>query len=246
MLYLYDPRTNILAETTFDYVLNIAGVTKSSLRSMMSKRSKLAKINCYLVDEKITLAERKDWYIKEKYHQEVWKEIEGSDGKFLISSYGRVQRVYKKHNSYILPFLHRKHLMVKVWFKGKYQQVKTGHLVANHFLNKPKPGEVLHHKNGIVTDDFVGNLEYISKKELGRKTAHKAKARPVVKIDPVTFDVIDEYRSSREAGRQNYRSYQSVLDNCNKRTKSSAGMHFMWADEYEEIYETEELCHEIS
>lgn len=241
MLYLYDPRTNILTETTFDYVLDIAGVTKSSLKSMMSKGSKLAKINCYLVDEKVTLAKRKEWYVKEKYHQEVWKEVEGSEGKFLISSYGRVQRAYKNHSSFILPFLHRKHLMVKVWFKGKYQQMKTGHLVAHHFLDDPKPGEVLHHKNGIVTDDFAGNLEYISNKELGKKTAHKAKARPVVKIDPETLDVLDEYRSSREAGRKNYRSYQSVLDNCNKKTKTSAGMLFMWADEYEEISSFEEV-----
>lgn len=237
MLYLYDPRTNILTETTFEYVLDIAGVVKSSLKAMKSKGTKLKKINCYLVDDSITLAQRKEWYVKEKYYLEVWKEVEGSDGKFLISSYGRVKRVYKNHSSFILPFLHKKkgHLMVKVWFKGDYKQMKVGHLVAHHFLDEPKPGEVLRHKNGIITDDYFENLEYISKEELGRKTAHKAKAKRVVKLDPETLDVVDEYRSSREAGRQNFRSYQSVLDNCNKKTKFSAGMLFMWADEYEEV-----------
>lgn len=237
MLYLYDPRTNILTETTFKFVEEITGNKKSGLRSMKSSKKKLGKINCYLVDENTTLKQRKEWYIKEKYHMEVWKEIEGSDGKFLISSYGRVKRVYKNHSGFLLPYLHKKggNLKIKVKFQGVYKAVKIGHLVAYHYLDKPKQGEVLHHKNGIVTDDYAGNLEYITKQKLGEKTGHKSHAKPVVQLDLETLEVLGEFRSAREAGRECYLSYNAVLENCNKKTKSSGGYLFMWSEEYEMV-----------
>lgn len=238
MFYLYDPRTNILTETSYDYLMELTGMTKGNIATYKVAKRKLRHINCYVTDKNITLAQRREWYEKEKYQDEMWLPIHGSEGKFLISNYGRFKRVYKNHDNFLLPFLRKKrgNLHIKVKFDGIYKVHKVSKLVAAHFLGNPKPNEVIHHKNSIITDDFVGNLEYISKEKLGKRTGFKAKSKPVVQIDLGTLEVLDEYRSAREAGRKNFISYQAVLDNCNHKTKVCCGEFlFMFLEEYEQI-----------
>ncbi|MFC0188217.1 NUMOD4 domain-containing protein [Fictibacillus aquaticus] len=238
-LYLYDPRINTLTETTYDYLEELTGKSQTVLRTNKSIKRKVTSINCYITDQKVTLRQRKAWYEKEKFFNETWKPIEGSDGKFLISNYGRFKRIYQNHEGLLLPFIHKRtgNLHIKVKFRGKYAAYKVANLVAHHFVGKPKPGEVLHHKNFIKTDNFHGNLEYITSKKLGEKTGSRAKSKPVVQLNSITNEVIDEYRSARDAGRKCHISYQSVIDNCNHKTKSSCGLHFMWAEEYEVLEE---------
>lgn len=238
MLHLYDPRTNILTETTYDYLKELTGKNKGYLYSLKCKSTKIHNIGCYLTDENTTVKQRKVWYEKEKYHNEMWLPVRGSDGKYLVSNYGRFKRIYKKHSKFLLPYLHKRygHLRIKVKFDGVHKDYKVGHLVALHFLGEPEPGQVLFHKNLIITDDWVGNLEYISKSKLGKRTGQLSRGRAVVQLDPMTEEVINEFRSAREAGRQTFMSYQAVLDRCNGLRKNSYGYMFMWADEYEKKY----------
>lgn len=237
MIYLYDPRTNILTETNYKELELLTGKSFSSLATHKSKKMKLTNINCYLADHKTTVKQRKEWYVKEKYHNEVWKTIEGSDGKFLISNYGRFKRLYKKSEMFLLPFLHKRsgNLMLKVQFKNKVKKYKISQLVAYHFVGKPKQGEVLHHKNSIKTDNYFVNLEFIANEKLGKKTGFKASSKPVVRLDKDTMEVLEEFRSVREAGRKCFFSYQTVLDRCKNKTYSSDKDVFMFAEEYESL-----------
>ncbi|PJN91381.1 HNH endonuclease, partial [Bacillus sp. mrc49] len=232
MLYLYDPRTNILTETNYKDLELLTGKSYSSLSTHKSKKMKLSKINCYLADEKTTLKQRKEWYVKEKYHNEVWKAVEGSGDKFLVSNYGRFKRLYKSSEKFLLPYLHKRSgdLFIKVQFKNKVKKYKASHLVAYHFVGNPKPGEVLHHKNLIKTDNFFVNLEYITKEKLGKKTGFRSTSKPVVRIDKDTMEVLEEFKSVREAGRKCFFSYQTVLDRCNKKSIPRDGDVFMFAD----------------
>lgn len=237
VLYRYDPRTNLLTDTTYKLLEEQTGVRIATLASIKSRGLKFQ--HGYLTDDTVTVQQRKAWYEKEEYHNETWKIIDGSENKFLISNYGRFKRVYKKHNGFLLPFLKKRNgsLEIKVHFKGRYGNHKIANLVAHHFVSGKKPGLVLHHKNGIITDDYSGNLEYISIVELGKKTGHKSRAREVVQLDRFTGEVLGEYRSAREAGRNTYLSYQSVIDCCNHKSKSSGGIYvFMWSDEYEKLH----------
>jgi hypothetical protein len=245
MIYLYDPRTNILTETNYLYLIDLTNMSYGSLASYKSKGKRLGRIKCYIVDETTTLKQRKAWYAKEKYQNEVWKIIDGSDDKFLISNYGRVKRVYKKFTGFLLPSLYKKarYLVVKVKFHGVYKSYQISKLVAYHFVATPKPGDVLHHKNLIKTDDYSGNLEYISRNKLGKKTGQLAKSKEVVQFDRFTGEVLNEYRSAREAGRECFVSYQSVADCCNGKYKSSGGIYvFKWAVDVDmDDWEYEEL-----
>ncbi|MGG1483512.1 NUMOD4 domain-containing protein [Peribacillus castrilensis] len=238
MIYLYDPRTNILTETSYSYLSELTGKNKGNLATLKSIGRKISNINCYLTDENLTKSQRKAWYEKEKYHNETWKFIQGSNEKFLISNYGRFKRVYKNKVSFLLPYLNKRrgYQLIKVKFNDVYNEYRIANLVAIHFVGSPKTGEVLHHKNLIKTDNYSGNLEYISKQDLGKKTGQLSSSKPVVQLDKDTKEVIDEFRSAREAGRQCFLSYQAVLDNCNHKSKSSGGYHFMFLDEYERVF----------
>jgi hypothetical protein len=239
-LYLYDPRTNILSHTTYSDLEELTGMTKPALTTQKSRGQRIGRIGCYLTDDGVTVQQRKAWYEKQKYENETWKVIDGSDDKFLISNYGRFKRVYKNHIGFLLPYFHPKsgRLAIKVMFQNKYTQYRIADLVAHHYIGKKEPGKGVYHKNGIKTDDYHGNLEYLSKSELGKKTGHKSRAREVVQLDKETGEVLGEFTSAREAGRKCFVSYQSVTDCCNGKYKSSGGVYlFKWADEYEYAYE---------
>ncbi|GAA0491137.1 hypothetical protein GCM10008986_16500 [Salinibacillus aidingensis] len=236
MIQLYDPKTNLITETTYDYLEKLTGLTRGSLQSARSRGRKIGTIDCYILKPDTTVQQRKEWYSKIKYPDEHWQEIDGSDGEFLISNYGRFKRVYKYTHKWLLPFLKKRrgYLMIKVKFKGKYQGYKISKLVAHHYLGDPKPGQVLRHKNGIKTDNFAGNLEYVSNCELGEKTGYLSKSKPVLQLDPETGKIIGEYRSAREAGRKTYMSYTAVLDVCNGMREATVdGFVFKFAEEYE-------------
>jgi len=236
MVLLYDPRTNVLSETTYEYLVELTGLSISTLMSAKSRGRRIRSIGCYIVKDTVTAQQRKEWYAKETFDNEVWKPIEGSDGKFLISNYGRFKRIGKKKTWFLLPFPTGKgYLGIKVKYNGKYKSYRVATLVALHFLEAPQPGEVLRVKNGIKTDTFAGNLEYVSKEKRGKMTGGKSKGKPVIQLDMNTREVIDEFRSAREAGRRCFLSYQAVLDNCNHKSRTSGGYIFMFAGEYERL-----------
>jgi len=234
-IYLYDPRTNISTPTTYKELEGITGKSCSTLMSYKSLGRKLKNINCYIIDDQTTLVQRKRMYAKEKYPDEYWKTIEGSDGQYQVSNYGRVKRIYKRTEQFRMPYQRRGEgcLFVKAKYKGKSGDQRVSTMVAAHFVGPPKEGMVVWHKNGIVTDDFAGNLKYVTPTFLGKKTAFKAKSKPVTQLDIDTGEIIGEYRSAREAGRECFLSYQAILDNCNHKTKSSGGFVFMFTEEFD-------------
>lgn len=153
---------------------------------------------------------------------EIWKDIEGYNGKYQVSTAGRIRRVYPSGHIRIMrtfpksgknvrsksrPFVHLTDN------KGKDKQYLVTRLVVNAFLKQP-PGTIAYHKNGSVIDNWVGNIGFATRQEIGRKYGYRSKSKPVVKIDR-SGEIVAVYRSAREAGRQNYISYQSIIDHCN-------------------------------
>lgn len=234
-MYLYDPMTNQTRKTTAKEMSEMTGQDNGSIRSFASRQKKLKRIGVYLSTAEPTIKQRREWYSNEIIKDEAWVEVQGSDGQFLISNYGRVQRVYKHTMKFILPFQYQDKgfLQVKVRLNGRYKEYKVAHLVAMHYLGPIPEGAGVFHKNGIRMDNFVGNLEYIDKQTLGKRTGYKAKSRAVTLYEPETKAFINEYRSVREAARNNPVSYQAIYDHLNGLTPSAAGMMFMFSDDYE-------------
>lgn len=238
MLLIYDPRTNATRPTSYEELEELTGRSKGALNSAIKRKQKIEKLGGYLSKGMPTLKDRKEWYAKEVFKKEIWMEIEGSEGKYLVSNYGRIKRVCKNFTKFLLPYYHRTNraFRTQVIFLGEYKGFEVSRLVAHHFIGECPPGEIVRHKNGITTDDFSGNLEYVSRQQNGKMTGPKATSKPVVQLDAKSMKLINEFRSASEASRKLYMSHETVMNNCKGKTKTAVGVYkFMFADEYEEL-----------
>lgn len=147
-----------------------------------------------------------------------WYDIPGYSGKYQINYYGNVRRVLKCGYKELHPFTKSSNGRRVVKLNSKEQVVMK--LMQIAFLGELPPGTVAYHKNGIITDDTLNNIGITTRRELGKRTGKSNGCEtPVVKIDS-DGQVVDFYRSVREAGRKNYMSYQTILDRINGKVKS--------------------------
>lgn len=155
---------------------------------------------------------------------EIWKQIDGYNGKYMISNCGNVKRIYKSGKSRLLnPYIKKtsnnKRYVVHLTLDGKTKEVQIISLVASHFIGKKPDGYIPIHINGVQSDNFVNNIKYVTLKENGLLTGRNSRRRPVVKIDS-NGEFVEFYSSARECARNNYMSYQTVIDRCNGKVKS--------------------------
>lgn len=144
---------------------------------------------------------------------EVYLDLEGTTN-YQISSYGNFRRLLAKGGTrQIKPFIVKdKWMAVKVVFKGVYKEFFVHHLMANTFLEPSTvSGQVLYHKNGLIRDNYAGNLAWIDKKTLGKKTGSKNdNGIPVLQLDLVTGEIVSFFKSIREAARNCYVSREAI------------------------------------
>lgn len=157
--------------------------------------------------------------------KESWKDIPGYDGKYQADTEGNIRRVYSSGKTRLLRPYHKhmsgsQRMIVKLTRDGKSREEIVMQLIAKTFLGVPPPGHVAYHKNGCQYENHIQNISYISKRELGKRTGAKSRRQPVAKID-CNGEVVEVYSSAREAARKNYMSYQTIIDRCNRKCKST-------------------------
>lgn len=105
-------------------------------------------------------------------------------------------------------------------------------MIAKTFLGHCPHGCVPYHINGCQNDNYVQNIRYIKRSDLGKITGAKSRRKPVVKIDS-SGEMVEFYSSAREAARKNYMSYQTIIDRCNGKCKTALapdGFAYAWED----------------
>lgn len=110
---------------------------------------------------------------------EIWIDIEGYEGKYRISNFGRVLSLSRKicwKEGTICRSLEEKFMTLQiftgshnttymaVWLRGKGPKRKyfIHKLVASHFLLNPENHPVVNHKDLNKFNNHVSNLEWIS------------------------------------------------------------------------------------
>lgn len=248
-LYLYDPRYNLKTETTYEKLEELFGMSKGSLASYKSKKMKIHK-KYYLIDDDTSLKQIKEFYSKEIFKNETWKVIEGSEGEFLVSDHGRFKRIYKSYpeGKFLLPYsgikkrnCSKNKQFIKVKFKGSYKEYNVARLVAYHFVDiyytrdslirKSKADKykyykhdelTVYHKNELIYDNNACNLEWLDREDLAKKTAHKSKTKGTIIAKCVkTGEIINYFRSTRDAAKHLYVSKQAVSDSLNHKWKTN-------------------------
>lgn len=148
-----------------------------------------------------------------------WYDVPGYDGKYQVNFDGNV-RMALKHGRYkvLRPYVKKSTGRRCIKLNGKEQVVMK--IMQRTFIGEIPPGMSAYHKNGLKSDDCLGNIGVLSKSELAKLTGLKNGCEfRIVKINDMG-EIVDVYRSAREAGRKNYMSYQAILDRINGRVKS--------------------------
>ena len=116
---------------------------------------------------------------------EIWKDIKGYEGLYQVSNLGRVKsiekyflrkykntiRPYSKPSKILKPFPTRTgYLLVKLTKEKKEKSFQVHRLVAITFIPNPENKPQVNHINGVKTDNYITNLEWVTAKE---NTRHK-------------------------------------------------------------------------
>ena len=153
--------------------------------------------------------------IKDKdlvYPNEIWKSILNS--KYEISNYGRVRKFYKYNYRYLNTFRKGSIQIVKLTIDGKGKDYNVAKLVAEIFIKKLKDDECVYHKNGIISDNRLSNIEIITRSEAGKRTGWQSHRKGIVMLDKDGI-ISKVFKGTRDAADKLFISRQTVSDYCN-------------------------------
>lgn len=134
---------------------------------------------------------------------EDWKDIQGFDGLYQVSSDGRIRnnkgkilKLFQDGYGYLYVGLHKNGTIL----------TKSAHrLVAEAFLENPNNYEQVNHKDEDKHNNNVDNLEWCTPKyNCNYGSRNEKLSRRVNQIDPQTGEVIHQWASARECGRNGY------------------------------------------
>lgn len=148
---------------------------------------------------------------------EVWKDIDGFNGQYQVSNYGRI---YSKYSDKILKQMPRRHGYLSVWLYGNGEGISgrngktyaVHRIVAQAFIpntdNKPE----VNHKNEDKADNRAENLEWVTHIEnsnygtrnerLGNANLNGKRSKPVYEYDKTTGELKEIYPSVHEVARR--------------------------------------------
>lgn len=162
---------------------------------------------------------------------EEWRDIEGYEGLYQVSNYGRVkalERSYTERNSrkathtleerILKPSKYSKGYLYVTITKNDERKIKKIHrLVAEAFIPNPNGYDVVHHKDHNPSNNCVENLEWMNKEDHDKehgivkselyKGKHHSKetefpSKVVYKYD-LNNNLLGTYQSTAEAAIQN-------------------------------------------
>ena len=171
--------------------------------------------------------------------QEVWKDVVGYNGLYLISNFGRI----KNRNGLIMKQKPSKdgYVRILLFMNGKYKAEYTHILVAKAFLPKPEGKSEINHIDANKSNNTLRNLEWVTRREnhfhavaLGLKPENPTKGKSYEenpRVKPIyQYDLqgcfIKKWKSIREPASYFHCDPNSISRAINGERKSCKG--FIW------------------
>lgn len=100
---------------------------------------------------------------------ENWAAVEYDAKHYQISTFGRIKSFYKDEAKILRPSVDKDgYLQIHLHKDGKYKTFKIHYLVGKAFIPNPEGKPEINHKFGNKMDNFVENLEWVTRVENDR------------------------------------------------------------------------------
>lgn len=166
---------------------------------------------------------------------EQWRDIEGYEGLYQVSDWGRVKSLNYLHTGVerLLVGIKNKdgYLRVCLWKDGKRKWCKVHRLVTQAFIPNPYGLPQVNHKDENPANNVVSNLEWCDCKYNINYGTHneriaKALSKPVYQYTK-DGSLVRSYPSVREAERRTGYRNSTISECCNGKQKSAYG--YLWS-----------------
>ena len=160
---------------------------------------------------------------------EIWKDIEGFEGYYMVSNLGNVKSLNYRHTGKekILKPSDNGHGYLKVGlFKdGKRKDCRINRLVAIAFIPNPYNLPEVNHIDHCRINNNVENLEWCT----SQYNVEYSQAKAIIGIDKIT-GLIVEFSSIMEASRQTGTNQSHITKCCKGKLKSCGGFYWHYAN----------------
>ena len=172
--------------------------------------------------------------------EEEWKDIEGYEGLYQVSNFGRVKSLnYHRQKIERLmalsPYPHG-YLKVHLFKDGKGKRFFVHRLVAQAFIPNPKNLATVNHKDENPSNNVVTNLEWLSNADNLRYGEHYARLSKILTNNPKKCkqvfcftkegEFVAKYPSLHEASRQTKITLSNICMCCQGKRDLAGG--FKW------------------
>ena len=163
--------------------------------------------------------------------EEVWRDIVGYEGLYMVSNMGRVKSLnYNKcsgKEKVLKQAINGMGYYTVHLYKDKKGKTFTIHkLIAQAFIPNPKNKKCIDHINTIRTDNRIENLRWVTQKEnLNNSLTRKNKSKSVMCIEEGKI-----FTSGIEAGEYYGVNIGSISNCCKGKRKSAGGYTWRFVD----------------
>ena len=175
--------------------------------------------------------------------EEVWRDIEGYEGLYQVSSEGRVKSLERKgckRERILKPGVRSKgYLFVVLCAGGKSRMFSVHRLVCQAFHDNPENKLDVNHINENKTDNRACNLEWSTRKENcnhGTRNVRMAiaKSRPIAQYT-LNGKLLKVWPSTAEVERRAGFDHSAISKAANGNRKTAYGFRWKYVERKEEI-----------
>ena len=102
--------------------------------------------------------------IYENLKNEIWREIEGYDGDYFVSNYGRIRSLKSRIEIILKQNKNHGYSYINLYKNGKKKTKQIHILMFEHFIGEIPEGYIVHHKD-FTKNNRLDNFQLMDKKE---------------------------------------------------------------------------------